>query len=428
MARDHTSMSRTIMKRVEQHVLFIGSVWPEPASSAGGSRTVQLMELFIAQGWKLTFASTAADSEFMIDFLKWPVSKVSIQLNDSSFDAFISKLQPSIVVFDKFMIEEQFGWRVAANCPDALRILDTIDLHCLRTARHKALKENRSFKETEVLKEEMAKREIASIFRSDCSLIISDMEMKLLENRFHLRNEILHYIPFLLPSLSAEDISNWLPFEQREHFVTIGNFMHEPNWNAVLYLKQEIWPLIRKELPLAELHVYGSYSSQKVEALHAPKEGFYIKGRAADAQAVVSKARVCLAPLRFGAGIKGKLVEAMQCGTPSVTTSIGAEGMHGTYEWNGFVANDTIGIAKAAVQLYSDKNVWLKSQQNGIEIINSFYAKEKHGDLLIKRIKELERDLELHRIQNFTGAMLMHHSMASTKYLSKWIEEKNRKL
>ncbi len=416
------------MKSKEQHVLFIGSVWPEPASSAGGSRTVQLMELFLAQGWKLTFASTAADSAFMIDFLNWPVSKVSILLNDNSFDTFISELQPSIVVFDKFMMEEQFGWRVAAHCPSALRILDTIDLHFLRVARHKALKENRSFEETDVLIEEMAKREIASILRSDISLIISDVEMRLLQNRFQIQNSILHYVPFLLNPILPADIANWLSFEQRQHFITIGNFMHEPNWNAVLYLKHEIWPLIRNELPQAELHVYGSYSSQKVEALHNAKEGFCIKGRAADAQAVVSKAKVCLAPLRFGAGIKGKLVEAMQCGTPSVTTSIGAEGMHGTFEWNGFIANETTAIAKAAVQLYTDRNTWTRSQQNGIQIINSFYAKEKLGKQLVQRILEVQADLENHRLHNFMGAMLLHHSMASTKYLSKWIEEKNRKL
>ena len=290
---------------------------------------MQLMELFLSQGWKLTFASTATDSAFMIDFLKWPVSKVSILLNDDSFDKFVSELNPSIVVFDKFMIEEQFGWRVAAHCPTALRILDTIDLHFLRVARHKALKENRAFEEADVLKEEMAKREVASILRSDIALIISDFEMQLLRNRFQIQEAILHYVPFLLNPILSADIENWLAFEQRKHFITIGNFMHEPNWNAVLYLKQEVWPLIRKELPTAELHVYGSYSSQKVEALHNQKEGFYIKGRAADAYEVVSKAKVCLAPLRFGAGMKGKLVEAMQCGTPSVTTSIGAEGMHG---------------------------------------------------------------------------------------------------
>ncbi len=416
------------MNNPAQHVLFIGSVWPEPKSSAGGSRTVQLMELFISQGWKLTFASTAADSEHMIDFSKWDIAKVSILLNDSSFDTIISQLQPTMVIFDKFMMEEQFGWRVAQQCPQALRILDTIDLHCLRTARQNALKEKRSFEENDLLKEEMAKREIASILRSDISLIISDIEMELLDKLFHVDVELLHYVPFLLDPITDEKRNNWSTFELRENFITIGNFLHEPNWNAVLYLKQEIWPLIRKELPHANLHVYGAYSSQKVEALHAPKEGFFIKGRAEDAMEVVSKAKICLAPLRFGAGIKGKLVEAMQCGTPSVTTSIGAESMHGSLDWNGVVANEAAAFAKAAVKLYTDKVLWQSCQQNGVVIVNEFYAKKVLGEKLLKRILQVQQSLEIHRLKNFTGALLMHHTLASTKYLSKWIEEKNRKL
>src|SRR3954468_6310586 len=219
------------MNSAEQHVLFIGSVWPEPASSAGGSRTVQLMELIIAQGWKLTFASTAADSEHMIDFSKWPVSKVSILLNDSSFDEFISALQPSIVVFDKFMIEEQFGWRVAAHCPNALRILDTIDLHCLRMARQQAFKEKRDFVIEDILDTDMAKREIASIYRCDCTIMISEYEMDLLQELFKIDPAMLHYTPFLLDPIQQKVIDSWPVFEERSHFVTIGNFLHEPNWN-----------------------------------------------------------------------------------------------------------------------------------------------------------------------------------------------------
>lgn len=364
----------------------------------------------------------------MIDFSQWPVSKVSILLNDNSFDACIIALQPSMVIFDKFMMEEQFGWRVAAHCPDALRVLDTIDLHCLRIARQKALKENRTFNETDLLEEEVTKREIASILRSDISLIISDIEMNLLISQFHLSAELLHYVPFLLKPITREQITAWKPFEERQNFVTIGNFLHEPNWNAVLYLKQEIWPMLKKELPCAELHVYGSYCSAKAEALHAPKDRFFIMGRAADAQAVVSKARICLAPLRFGAGIKGKLVEAMQCGTPSVTTRIGAEGMHGELNWNGTIANDAATFVQAAVQLYTDKIHWQHAQQNGIRIINEFYPEKKLGEKLVERLLTVQKQLAKHRLHNFTGAMLMHHTMNSTKYLSKWIEEKNRKL
>jgi glycosyltransferase involved in cell wall biosynthesis len=410
---------------ISQHILFIGFVWPEPNSSAGGSRTIQLINLFLSKGYIVTFASAASNSEFAIDLETLGVKKVNIELNNQSFDVFLKKLQPSIVVFDKFMIEEQFGWRVEENCPHALRILDTIDLHCLRLARQNAFKENRAFTYSDLISD-VAKREIASIFRCDISLIISDFEMNLLKEYFKVDEQLLYYLPFLLDPVDEKIISNSFPFEDRTSFITIGNFLHEPNWNAILFLKEEIWPLIRKKLPQAELYVYGSYASQKVNELNKPKEGFYIKGRATDAKEVVRKARVCLAPLRFGAGIKGKLVEAMQCGTPSVTSNIGAEGMHGIYEWNGIIANTPQGIADAAVELYSNKTLWLKSQKNGVNIVNNFYSKDVLGAKFLSYILFSIQHLEKKRSENFIGAMLMHHSAASTKYMSKWIEAKNK--
>ena len=126
---------------------------------------LQLIEQFQQQGFSITFASPAMDSDFMADLASLNVDKKSIALNCSSFDAFIKELNPAVVLFDRFMIEEQFGWRVAENCPDALRILDTEDLHCLRLARQKAFKANRDFTTADTLKEDVAKREIASILR-----------------------------------------------------------------------------------------------------------------------------------------------------------------------------------------------------------------------------------------------------------------------
>ncbi|WP_291123433.1 glycosyltransferase family 4 protein, partial [Flavobacterium sp. UBA6046] len=197
---------------------------------------------------------------------------------------------------------------------------------------------------------------------------------------------------------------------------------------AVQYLKETIWPLIRKQFPEAVLQISGAYPSQKVLQLHQPKEGFHIMGRANDAQEVVKNARVVLAPLRFGAGIKGKLVEAMQCGTPSVTTNIGAESMHGNLPWSGFIADDSQVFADAAVELYQDKTLWLKAQENGFRIIEKRYLKALFVDDLIQHILKVQNHLKQHRLHNFMGAMLQHHTLTSTKYMSRWIEEKNKKI
>jgi glycosyltransferase involved in cell wall biosynthesis len=325
------------------------------------------------------------------------------------------------------MIEEQFGWRVTENCPQAIRLLDTEDLHCLRTARQKAFKENRTFDLNDLLSEEVAKREIASILRCDLSLMISEFEMEVLNNIFKIDSKILFYLPFLVEEMKEKDLLKLPSFEDRQHFVFIGNFLHEPNWNTVQYLKEAIWPLIKKQFPEAVLEVYGAYPSQKVLQLHQPKDGFFIMGRTADANEVVKKARVVLAPIRFGAGLKGKLLEAMQCGTPSVTTSIGSEAMHANLPWNGFIENDIAKFAKQAFLLYVEENIWKQSQKNGVAIINECYQKNKYSDKLIDAVSLLLIDSENHRLHNFIGSLLQHHTLKSTKYMAKWIEAKNKK-
>jgi glycosyltransferase involved in cell wall biosynthesis len=409
-----------------QQLLIIGFVWPEPNSSAAGGRMLQLISLFKEQGYSITFASPAQDSDFMVNLEEYGVNKKSIALNCSSFDAFIKELNPTVVLFDRFMMEEQFGWRVAENCPNALRLLDTEDLHCLRLARQKAFKENRLFQTSDLMAEEVAKREIASILRCDFSLMISEFEIELLTTTFKIDKALLYYLPFLLEPITVTTFDKLPSFEERKDFVFIGNFLHEPNWNAVQYLKEIIWPIIRKQLPQAVLNIYGAYPSQKVLQLHQPKEGFLIKGRAPKAQEVVANARVVLAPLRFGAGVKGKLVEAMQCGTPSVTTTIGAESMHGDLPWNGFITDNPEVFSDEVIQLYSDKKHWLEAQYNGLAIINHRYSKALFAEDFKKQIIFLQANLQQHRLTNFIGAMLQHHTLSSTKYMSRWIEAKNK--
>jgi glycosyltransferase involved in cell wall biosynthesis len=196
--------------------------------------------------------------------------------------------------------------------------------------------------------------------------------------------------------------------------------------DAVLTLKNEIWTQIREQLPKAEIRIYGAYVNQQIQELYNKKEGFIVKGFAEDANEVVENAKVVLAPLNFGAGIKGKLTEAMLCGTPSVTTTIGVEGMAGDFPWNGFVADDFSNFALKAVELYTNKPVWEQSQLNGVAIINSVYSKEKNALLFFNKIEKVQQDLEKHRTANFLGSLLQYQTLQATKYMSKWIEEKNK--
>jgi glycosyltransferase involved in cell wall biosynthesis len=410
----------------EKSLLIIGAVWVEPNSSAAGKRMLQLIAQFLERDYKITFASASQKNEKAIDLISLGIDAVAIALNNASFDIFIKELQPTIVLFDRFMMEEQFGWRVAENCPKALRILDTEDLHCLRKTRALCAKQQRNFSINELLKQDITKREIAAILRCDFSLIISTFEMELLKNTFKIADTILMYLPFLFDEINEIHQKNWPSFEERAHFVFIGNFFHKPNVDAVLTLKNEIWTQIREQLPKAEIRIYGAYVNQQIQELYNKKEGFIVKGFAEDANEVVENAKVVLAPLNFGAGIKGKLTEAMLCGTPSVTTTIGVEGMAGDFPWNGFVADDFSNFALKAVELYTNKPVWEQSQLNGVAIINSVYSKEKNALLFFNKIEKVQQDLEKHRTANFLGSLLQYQTLQATKYMSKWIEEKNK--
>lgn len=402
-------------------LLIIGYVWPEPGSSAAGSRMLQLIRFFQSEGYKVIFASPAAHSEFAVDLPGIGVETQNIQLNCSSFDDYIKVLQPTMVLFDRFMMEEQFGWRVTKYCPDAIRLLDTEDLHCLRESRRQAYKKQTDYREI-LQSSEIAKREIASIFRSDLTLMISEFEMNLLQNQFKVDAAILHYLPLLIEPMEGTSLS----FPERKDFVFIGNFFHEPNWNCAWVLKNEIWPELKERLPEATLRIYGAYATQKVTDLHNPKERFYVMGRASEAREVIANARVLLAPIRFGAGIKGKLLEAMVYGTPTVTTTVGAESMQDNGDWNGFIANDNATFIAKATELYSDSELWYQKQQNGYRICSGRYIAKPHWAKLQQRIGHLKANLKEHRDSNFIGAMLQHHSMQSTHYMAKWIAEKNK--
>ncbi|NHM03042.1 glycosyltransferase family 4 protein [Flavobacterium difficile] len=400
-------------------ILIISSVWVEPNSSAAGSRMLQLIRFFQSEKYDLEYASIASESEYSIDLSSLGILQHAVQINDSAFDELLLQINPDIVLFDRFMVEEQFGWRVSNVLPNAIKILDTEDLHCLRQARHEAVKKN-----SKILNynSDVAKREIAAIFRCDLSLMVSNYEMNLLQTIFQVPKSILFYLPIWIENFTPEKPD----FHSKQDFVFIGNFYHEPNWDSVLVLKNEIWLKLKDLLPYAKLNIYGAYPTQKVHQLHNPKERFFIHGRAESAEEVICSARVLLAPIRFGAGIKGKLLECMQYGTPSVTTTIGAEAMRDDLPWNGFIANEYSDFIIKAVELYSNQEVWEQAVENGYEIIKQKFMFLIYKSNFLNVLNELQTNLELHRNANFIGQMLQFHSMRSTEFMSRWIEEKNK--
>ncbi|WP_231596029.1 glycosyltransferase [Sphingobacterium endophyticum] len=406
---------------MRKKMLVIGLVWPEPTSSAAGWRILQIIDLFISNGFEVTFASAASKSEFSYPLQDKGIVEQEIALNDSTFDQWIQDLEPDYVLFDRFMVEEQYSWRISQSCPTAVRILDTEDLHFVRNARQEAYKKGLE-EEKSMYYSDLAKRELASIYRSDLSILISEFEINLLKDEFRIDPALISYLPFRLESRNKIEVPS---FEERSNFMFIGNFIHEPNWKTVQVIK-EIWPIIRKRLPKAEVHIYGAYPSEKVNQLHNEAQGFFIKGRAEDAVETMKNYRVLLAPIPFGAGQKGKFIDALYAGTASVSSLVGAEGMFQGLAWPGYIADTTAELIEKAILLHEDKEEWEISRQKSLEILRQFDGMN-WGQNLMKQIVEIEDDLSKHRSKNMVGQILWSSQFLSTKYLSQWIEEKNKK-
>jgi hypothetical protein len=311
------------------------------------------------------------------------------------------------------MTEEQFGWRVEKHCPEALRVLDTSDLHCLRIAREQALKLGQPLQ----FQNEVALREIASIYRSDLTLMISDFEMEILRSEFSIPEHILAYWPFAvdLPKLESN-------FANRQHFILIGSFLHSPNLDAARWCRTEIWPQIRAALPEAELHCYGSYGDRFANELNAPKVGFHFKGRAKDSLQTMEQYRINLAPLRYGAGLKGKVFDGFLTATPTIMSTIAAEGIC-PRDW-AHAEIDT--FVSEAITLYQNEELWQERQAREHALCQARFKLEDWQQQLSIQIRRSYDNKSRNRKKNFIGQLLRHHQHRSTEFMSRWIEEKNK--
>lgn len=415
--------------RESKKLLVIGKVWPEPESSAAGLRILQIISIFKDNGYSITFSSAASKSDFSADLNQMGISEQPIELNSSSFNAFVKDLRPDVVLFDRFMIEEQFGWRVAESVPDAIKILDTEDLHFLRRARELCLKNGRNpiSEYRSYLQNEIMVRELASIYRCDFSIMISEYEIDLLQEEMHLPESKLIYLPLLIHHHEISDVESSPEFNSRQYFVTIGNFLHPPNWDSVLFLKERLWPEIRIELPKAEIHIYGAYPDQNAQNLNNPKDGFIIKGRAENVISTLSNYRVLLAPLRFGAGQKGKLLDAMRAGLPNITTQIGSEGMTGISNWPGYICDDVSSMISNSIELYSNQSEWDRMKSNVTPLISEQFLFSKFTTRFWNHFENRLQDIRKLRSNDYLGSVLNYQTNHASKYLGKWIEQKNRK-
>ena len=397
--------------------LLIAKQWPEPNSTAAGRRTLDIIDILAEAGYVIEIASPAQPTPFQA---KTNYGEHQIEVNDSNFDHWVCALNPSLVIYDRFMMEEQFGWRVREQCPDAVTLLDTSDFHSLREARHQALKTGEPLN----LFHPVAEREIAAMARCDLTIMISQVEVDLLKQHFCLPDWQLHYLPFLVREFP--DIEKFPSFDERQHLAMIGGFKHAPNRDATAWFAEEIWPQLHALLPGVECHIYGAYSDHAMHRFSNPKTGLRIHGRADDALVTLAHCRLNLAPLRFGAGQKGKILDGWLSGTPTVTTPIGAESMATEDAW-GYTLTDTADqFAETTAHLYRNKTAWLAVQKAGTQALQSGFSHADHAAAFIQRIQTIAANLHEHRNRNIWGRILRRTEHRAEEFMSRWIEAKNK--
>ncbi|RLN87776.1 hypothetical protein BBJ28_00025484, partial [Nothophytophthora sp. Chile5] len=365
------SASMAAFAASRKKVILAGSVWPERTSSAAGVRSADLIEVLQSRGFQVLCVSPSRLNEHTTRLeTEQNVRCLQADANTDAFQKLLLESAPQLVLFDRFIAEEMYGWQAKKYAPEALRVLDLQDVHFVRRAREFAVKkQGASFEDTldgsrlDIAPvEKLAIRELAAIHRSDLTLFVSDFERDLLVSRFQVPDSSLHRCDFFYPEI---DTSALRSFEERKHIAFIGSFKHSPNVDAVEWTKSTILPLFRSNGAEAEVHIYGSYGdSKRFARLDDPDQGFRMKGFAADAHETLSRYRLTIAPLRFGAGIKGKIADSWFVGTPCVTTGVGAEGMPSVNPaaWGGAIANFPQAFAAEMQRLYDDESRWQIAQ------------------------------------------------------------------
>jgi hypothetical protein len=415
--------------------LFLTQLWPEQNASGASTRTLQLIQFFLHRGWQVNVWSDAEPNGHEQVLRDVGCQTLRVAPNDDSFDAELVAVDPQMVVFDRFSMEEKFSFRILRNCPNALRVLDTVDLHSVRLARGKQIKQFKQLKEQgdAVLccpdldfesytdqSDGTWERELAAILRSDLVLVVSDYERDLLVHQLKVPQEIL-----LLCRLTYPPRMMAAPgFEERQGFVALGCFRHPPNVDAFNYLSRIFWPRLRGRLPNAILHVWGSHMGPSAPIQSSRQAGIFVKGHAPSAFLALEQARVHLALVRYGAGIKSKISDSFFAGTPSVTTRIGAEGMLDGADFPGFVSSALDEAIEHAVLLHEDKTVWQEKASLCGAVLHASYDEKSTLKPLEEKVNSILQNLPGQRRYNPLGRVLWHQSFRSTEYFSRWIQTK----
>ncbi|MBK1632388.1 hypothetical protein CKO31_16915 [Thiohalocapsa halophila] len=370
-------------RRPIARMLLIDDCTPTPDQDSGSVDMLNYLRMLIDFGYRITFipktnllhygAYTTALQALGVECLFHPyIESVDEVIRERGSELDVVMLVRARTAFD--CID-----KVRAACPRARIIFNTVDLHFLRERRRAELETGTP---TSREAEDMERIERYVMDRADTTIVISSAERDLLVRE--APSVRVRVIPLLreIPGRSKG-------FEERSGLVFVGGFRHPPNVDAVQWLCSEIWPLIRRELPGAELSIIGSHMVPEVEALAG--NGVRVLGFVEDIAPVFAKARLSVAPLRYGAGQKGKVVTSLAYGVPCVLTTIAAEGLGLEDASGALIADGPSAFAEAVIRLYHDADLWMRLSDGGLALVDREFSVASNR----KRLADLLMELDL---------------------------------
>lgn len=361
----------------QPRILFVDWTVPTPDQDSGSLDLWHQFGLFKAIGYDVVFLPMiirTSDAPYIAGLRKIGVEYIEASA-ESSPEEILQRCAADfdIIVLDRIHVAARLMPLLRRCAPMTALVFNTVDLHFLREEREAALEA--SMEKTRAAAERR-KAELRCMMDADATIVLSEAEGSMLAQL--VPDAKIHVIPFARPvSAPGPD------FSKRDGILFVGGFLHTPNVDGAGWLASDIWPVVRRALPTARLDIVGSNAPAEIRGLEDPSMGIHVRGFVQDLDPLLSRARLTVAPLRFGAGIKGKVAMSLAAGVPCVATPIASEGM-------GLIHGETILIGKSAeevaaaiVRLHDDESLWLNLSANGKNLLTQRYSFQSIGARLI---------------------------------------------
>ena len=350
-------------------ILVVDHKTPTPDQDSGSASTFSYLQILSRAGFEVTFAPfnltnagryTQALNDLGVKTLSWP--------EWSSIESVIEALAPCSDLL--LLYRAPFAMHVfdlARRVAPATKILfHAVDLHFLRLQREAALSGSQAQADAASF---LRAIELDLIERADGSIVVSKYELDLL--RELLPTAIVHQIP-ILRETPPQSSGSAPSLQQRSDFLFIGGYEHLPNVDAVLWFVSEVWPIIQLRSFPRRFVIVGSKVPHNVAAIASDK--IEVRGYVKDLVPLFASCRLSVAPLRYGAGIKGKIVTSLSYGVPVVATSIAAEGADLRHDESILIADTPAAMADQIIRLYDDDDLWQRLSANGYKTFQDKFS------------------------------------------------------